>query len=119
MDRKCAVYRTAGFVGKRWTILILLELYKGGAGWKRYSHLKGRLMDITPKILSARLKELEKEEMVSKRIDASAFPVKSEYSLTDSGRDFIGIIKSIREWSLKWKVSNRECEKKGCEKCDL
>ena len=52
MDEDCAVYKTVDFIGKRWTLLILLELYKGENKWKRYNELKRNLMSITPKILS-------------------------------------------------------------------
>jgi len=74
---------------------------------------------ITPKVLSLRLKELEKEGLINKRIDASSFPVKCEYSLTKSGLDFVGIIKDIKKWSLKWKFKNIVCEKADCRECSL
>jgi DNA-binding HxlR family transcriptional regulator len=117
MERSCTVYRTADFIGKRWTMLILLELYKGKSGTRRYSELKKSLPDITPKMLSLRLKELEKEGLVKKIVDASEFPVKSSYSLTNSGKDFIKIIKGIKKWALRWKLKNRLCENADCGKC--
>lgn len=119
MDTDCTIYKTANFIGKRWTLLILLELYKGEEKQKRYSELKAKLPDITPKVLSLRLKELEKEKMIKKQVDASEFPVKSYYSLTKSGEDFIRIIKDIKKWALKWKVRNIVCEKANCRECDL
>ena len=119
MEQDCTIYQTANFIGKRWTLLILLELYKGSNRRKRYSELKNELPNITPKILSARLKELEKEKLISKKIDASSFPVKCEYSLTKSGEDFIKIIKDIKQWSLKWKIDNLVCQKADCRECKL
>ena len=119
MDNDCTIYKTANFIGKRWTLLILLELYKGENKWKRYSEIKKGMADITPKILSARLKELEKERLINKKVDASTVPVKCEYSLTKSGEDFIRIIQDIKKWALKWKVKNIECEKADCRECEL
>jgi DNA-binding HxlR family transcriptional regulator len=119
MDDNCTIYKTTNFIGKRWTLLILLELYRGESKTRRYSELKKGLPEITPKILSLRLKELEKEGLVSKRIDASSVPIKSEYSLTKSGEDFISIIKDIKKWALRWKVKNIVCEKANCEDCEL
>ena len=119
MNRKCTVYRTTNFIGKRWTMLILLELHKGDGEWKRYTHLKNSLIDITPKILSTRLRELEKEGMVKRRVDAKNFPIKSEYRLTDGGKEFIIIIKDIKKWSLKWKYMNKVCESKDCKQCEF
>ncbi|MBM3200305.1 helix-turn-helix transcriptional regulator [Candidatus Woesearchaeota archaeon] len=119
MHSACTVYRTADFVSKRWTLPILLELYKDNAEWKRYSHLKGKLEDITPKILSSRLKELEKEGMIIKMIDAKTYPIKCEYSLAPSGKDFIRIIKDIKKWALKWNIKNKACENSDCSTCTL
>lgn len=119
MDRNCTVYRTSEFVSKRWTIPILLELYKGDSCSKRYSEIKSSITGITPKILSARLKELEAYNMITKRVDAETFPVRCEYELTESGREFIRIIKSMKSWALKWNISNRRCAASDCKSCKL
>tara|TARA_Y100000310_G_C20677341_1_gene813853 strand:- start:879 stop:1235 length:357 start_codon:yes stop_codon:yes gene_type:complete len=118
MNEDCTIYKTTDFIGKRWTLLILLELYKGNPV-KRYSELKNNLGDITPKILSTRLKELEKQKMIKKEIDASKFPIKCEYSLTESGLDFIKIIKDMKTWALKWNVKNKVCSESDCENCEF
>ena len=119
MEQDCTIYKTANFIGKRWTLLILLELYKGESKGKRYFQIKQGLKQITPKILSQRLKELKKEGLITKKIDASEFPVKCEYSLTKSGQDFIRIIQDIKKWALKWKIKNIVCEKADCKECEL
>ncbi len=118
MDRKCTVYRTAGMVGKKWSLLILLEIHRGG-GTKRYSELKRNVPGITPKMLSARLKELEREGLVARRVESSRVPVKCEYSLTACGRDFMRVVKLVKEWSLKWKVRRRVCETTECSACRI
>ena len=119
MDKKCPIYRIVGFVGKKWTLLILTELYKGRKKWKRYSHIKKRLPGITPKMLSARLRELNAEDLIRKRVDSTSFPVKSEYRLTRGGEDFIRVIKGMKDWGLKWKVKNEHCETVNCKYCEL
>ena len=119
MDKKCPLIKVLNIFGKRWSLLILVELYKGKAKWKRYSHLKRNLLNITPKILSSRLKELEKEKLINKRIDASTFPIKSEYRLTKSGEEFIDHMKGMKEWGLKWKVKNEHCADITCKECDM
>ncbi|MGV8140824.1 MAG: winged helix-turn-helix transcriptional regulator [Candidatus Woesearchaeota archaeon] len=118
MDKNCAVFKASNIIGKRWTILILLELYKGEGKWKRYNHIKSKLLGITPKMFSSRLKELEKAGIISKRVDASVMPVKSEYSLTQHGEAFIDVIKHLKSWSLKYK-DNKSCKSKDCKMCDL
>lgn len=119
MDKDCTIYKTMDFIGKKWTLLILLELYKGASKIKRYSELKKNLPDITPKILSARLKELNKQGLIIKKVDAETFPVKCEYSLTKSGLEFVDIIKNIKQWALKWKVKHKICQSADCKECTL
>jgi len=119
MDRKCPVYQVMLFAGKKWTVLVLTEIYKGGKKWKRYSEIKRKMREITPKMLSRRLKELEREGMIRKRVDASSFPVKAEYSLTGKGEDMIVIVKRLKSWGLRWKVRNEHCKNVNCKNCDL
>lgn len=119
MKQTCPVYTTMNFMGKRWTMLVLLELYKGKARWKRYSELKNALKDITPKVLSMRLRELEKEGLVIHRVESSGFPVKSKYRLSESGEDFVKVIKGVKRWGLKWKVKNEYCESMKCKECEF
>ena len=118
MDETCTIYRTIDFISKKWTLLILLELYKT-QGTKRYSELKHSLLDITPKILSSRLRELEHQGLITKNIVTDGFPIKCEYTLTESGKDFIRIIKDIKKWSLHWKNKNKECMQQDCKQCEL
>jgi len=119
MDDNCTVYTTMDYISKKWTLIILLEIYKGSESKKRYSEIKNKMPDITPKVLSARLKELEAEGLITKHIDASRFPVKSEYALTKTGLDFINIIKDIKSWALRWKIQNKVCEQLDCKNCEL
>ena len=119
MDEKCTVYQTLNFVSKKWTLLILLELYKGDKEKKRYTEIKNRLDEITPKVLSSRLKELEGEGLISREVDASQFPVKTEYALTESGKEFIPIIGEIKSWALRWKPHYELCESIECKNCTL
>jgi len=108
------------YIGKKWTVLIILEMWKeGDSEWKRFGELKDVMRDITPKMLSQRLKELEREGLVIKRVDASAFPIKSEYKLTDSGIELVEFIKEIKYWALKWKVLDPVCLAQDCRHCKL
>lgn len=119
MNEECTVYKTMDIVSKKWSLVILLEIYKGQKEKKRFLKIKNSLPDITPKILSSRLKELGKQGLITKKIDATQVPVKCEYSLTKSGKDFINIIKSIKKWALKWNIDNELCEQLDCKDCEL
>jgi DNA-binding HxlR family transcriptional regulator len=119
MDEACTVNLTVKYLTKKWTLLIILELYKGEKHTRRFSELMDSLGEITQKILSERLKELEVEGVVTKKVDATTFPVRSEYTLTKSGLELVDIIRGIKMWALKWKIDNLPCGKQDCSVCVL
>jgi len=119
MQEGCTVNRTVKYIARKWTLLILLELYKGEGHKRRFSDLKRCLGKITPKILSARLKELDREGLIERMVDDSTSPARSEYALTDSGREIVDIIKDMKRWALRWKITNIECECQDCSECVL
>lgn len=104
---------------KKWTLLIILELYKGEGYTRRFSELKDALAEITPKILSERLKELEDEGIISKKVDSTSFPVRCDYTLTESGLDLVDVIRDIKRWALRWKIDNIPCGEQDCKNCVL
>ncbi len=119
MQNACTVNQTVKYIARKWTLLILLELYKGEGHTRRFSELKNCLSGITQKVLSARLRELEKEGLVENHVDCTTFPVKSRYTLTESGLEIIAIIKDMKRWALKWKINNIECGCQDCSQCVL
>jgi DNA-binding HxlR family transcriptional regulator len=119
MDDTCTINLTVKYLTKKWTLLIILELYKGPGHTRRFSELKDSLADITQKILSERLRELEVEGIVTKKVDASTFPVRSEYTLTTSGLELVDVIRGIKHWALKWKIDNIPCGGQDCKVCVL
>ncbi|MCB9359613.1 helix-turn-helix transcriptional regulator [Candidatus Woesearchaeota archaeon] len=119
MGIKCPIRQTVEFMGKKWTLLILLELHRGDTKSKRYSSIKSQLTGITPKILSARLKEMEKQKLIKKRVDASKFPVKTYYSMTEKGEGFLKILNAVKHWSLKYNKPVEFCEHTDCTFCDV
>jgi DNA-binding HxlR family transcriptional regulator len=119
MQEACTVNKTVRYLTRKWTLLIILEIYKGDGYSRRFSDLRDALAGITSKTLSERLKELETEGLVIHRIDATSFPVKSEYILTESGLEIIEIVKDIKTWALKWKIDNIACGDQDCKICVL
>jgi len=119
MQEGCTVNLTVKYIARKWTMLILLELYKGAGHTRRFSELKSCLSGITQKVLSARLRELQREGLVENMVDSSTFPVKSEYTLTRSGLEIIEIIKDMKRWALKWKIDNIKCNCQDCSECVL
>ncbi|PIN98783.1 MAG: transcriptional regulator [Candidatus Diapherotrites archaeon CG10_big_fil_rev_8_21_14_0_10_31_34] len=117
MNKKCPVFVAAGLIGKKWSLEILVQLCKNKLKPKRYSEIRRNLNNVNPRSLSIRLKNLEKSGLIKKKISAKTFPIKSEYSLTESGKDFIKVIKEIKEWAIKWKNHNALCKGIDCVDC--
>ena len=84
-------------LGKRWTGLILFQLLSGP---QRFSEIESAL-PVSGRLLTERLKELEKEGIVDRRIYPEV-PVRVEYSLTEKGRALEPIFRDIQEWAENW-----------------
>lgn len=118
MHDGCTVYRTMEYLSKKWALVILFELSRR-EGWTGFSELRSGIGRITPKVLSERSKDLEGQGPVGHRVDASEFPVRSEYSLTESGREPVPIVREIKMWALRWKMDNVPCMNPDCMRCRL
>jgi DNA-binding HxlR family transcriptional regulator len=95
----CPYYHAAvEMLGKRWTGAIVHSLL---AGPMRFSELSAGIPQISDRLLSMRLKELESGGVVARRVwDGS--PVRVEYELTPKGQALEPVIDSLREWAREW-----------------
>lgn len=85
---------TIEFIGKRWMGVIIYSLLKGP---KRYHELIADIPGISDRLLTERLRDLEKEGLVIKRtLDSGSKKV--EYELTDNGRELEEVINAIIKW---------------------
>lgn len=95
----CPKYeRAVELLGKRWTGLILRVLAEGPTTFSRIARAVDKLSD---RVLSERLKELERRGVVQRRVDPS-IPVRIEYSLTDKGRDLQAVLDALQTWADRW-----------------
>jgi DNA-binding HxlR family transcriptional regulator len=95
----CGLYHQAvELVGKRWTGAILIVMLDGPL---RFSEVRTLVPDLSDRLLSERLKELEREEIVERRI-VDASPVHVEYALTDKGRALEPAVRAIKSWARDW-----------------
>jgi DNA-binding HxlR family transcriptional regulator len=96
----CSLYhRAVELVGKRWTGAILLVLIDGGP--LRFSEIKVLVPELSDRLLSERMKELEAEGIVERRVFAET-PVRVEYSLTDKGRALEPAVRELKAWAQSW-----------------
>lgn len=84
-------------LGKRWTGLILFQLLSGS---QRFSKIESAL-PVSGRLLTERLKELEKEGIVHRQIYPEV-PVRVEYSLTEKGHALEPIFRDLQDWAEKW-----------------
>ena len=89
--------RAMEILGKRWTALILYQLLEGP---QRFNEIESAI-PVSGRLLSERLKELEKEEIVVRKV-FSEVPVKVEYTLTEKGKALNNAIREIEKWSQNW-----------------
>ena len=95
----CSRYHQAvELVGKRWTGAILIVLMDGPL---RFSEIKTLVPELSDRLLSERLKELEAEDMVSRRV-IDGTPVRVEYSLTAKGRALQPAVAALKSWAHDW-----------------
>ena len=95
----CALYhRAVELVGKRWSGAILLVLMDGSL---RFSEVRQLVPEISDRLLSERLKELEGEGIVERRVFEEA-PVRVEYALTRKGRALEPTVRSLKSWAKDW-----------------
>lgn len=80
----------------KWTLLIVRELL---GGKKRFGELLGAIGDVSPKMLTHRLKMLEDVQVISKII-YPVMPPKVEYELTDKGQKLRQVVESLAVWGM-------------------
>lgn len=74
------------------------------SGTKRFSELK-RAVLCSQKVLTANLKELEHDSIISRKVYAQ-IPPKVEYSLTDTGKTLKTVLETMSNWGAYYKDSN-------------
>ncbi len=93
----CPIRQVISQFGDKWSMLVLYTIYKGGKNI-RYSEIKKEMLDCSPKMLSATLKNLEKIDLIS-RLMYPEVPPRVEYSLTARGQSLMPNILSLMDWA--------------------
>lgn len=95
----CPKYEKAiEMLGKKWTGKILRVLCNGPTS---FSKIARSVSDLSDRVLSERLKDLEQRGIVERRVTPS-IPVKIEYSLTPKGHDFQQVLDALQRWADRW-----------------
>jgi len=91
----CRVEDALGILVGKWKPIILLTLLQGGT--LRFSELKRRVPGITQKMLTNQLRELEEEDIITRKVYPQV-PPKVEYSITEYGKSLEPILVAMHEW---------------------
>ncbi len=91
-------HRAIELIGRRWTGAIVFVLLRSRC---RFATLRAAIPDITDRMLSERLQELEHEGIVDRTVVPET-PVRVEYTLTKKGRALAAAIDAMAAWAERW-----------------
>jgi DNA-binding HxlR family transcriptional regulator len=95
-DQACLISPVVDMVFSRWTTPILWTLNQHGR--QRFVELQRRVATITPKVLTQRLRQMERDGLVV-RTYYREIPPRVEYEISDLGRSLAPLFAALAEWS--------------------
>jgi DNA-binding HxlR family transcriptional regulator len=99
----CALELSMDLIGGKWKLIILWQLRKEP---RRFSELNRLIPDITQKMLTTQLRELEDKGLVNRHVYPQ-IPPKVEYSLSNQGESLIPLMNTLYSWSNSYAESNQ------------
>lgn len=99
----CPVETTLMLIGDKWKVLILRDLLPGT---KRFGELKKSIGNVSQKVLTAQLRDMESNGLINRRVYPEV-PPRVEYSLTELGQSLKPILDAMRDWGEGFKAQNR------------
>ena len=98
----CPVETTLMLIGDKWKVLILRDLLPGT---KRFGELKKSIGTVSQKVLTAQLRDMERNGLVTRNVYPEV-PPRVEYSLTELGRSLKPILDAMWDWGEEFKAQN-------------
>lgn len=95
---ECSADEIWNVLGRAWALLILKKLTEKDA--TRFNEIKKAIPQISGTVLSDRLRELEEEDLITKKVYAEV-PIRVEYSLTKQARELGKILELLDDWVIK------------------
>ncbi|MGH7713191.1 MAG: winged helix-turn-helix transcriptional regulator [Gemmatimonadaceae bacterium] len=95
----CTTFQRAiELIGRRWTGAIIQVLEKGPI---RFAGVLASVTDITPRMLTERLRELEEAGIVQRTVLPER-PPRVEYALTEMGYELGKVLQGVGAWAQRW-----------------
>ncbi len=98
----CPVETTLMLIGDKWKVLILRDLMPGT---RRFGELKKSIGNVSQKVLTAQLRDMEEMGLVNRQVYAEV-PPRVEYSLTNLGKSLKPILDAMRTWGEGYQAQN-------------
>ena len=98
----CPVETTLMLIGDKWTVLILRDLMDGT---KRFGELKKSIGTVSPKVLTAQLRDMEEKGLLTRKVYAEV-PPRVEYTLTETGYSLKPILDAMVVWGTDYNRKN-------------
>ena len=115
---KCAVFDVAGLLGRKWTIVIVQQVALHGS--EGFNAIFRNMQTISPKLLAARLRELEREGIIEKRVRAEQAALRAAYALTGKGRELNKVIDQLKAWNVRHAPAALPCAHSAeCVQCAM
>jgi DNA-binding HxlR family transcriptional regulator len=92
-------HQAVELIGRRWTGAILEILIQGGS--LRFSTIAAAVPDLSDRMLSDRLKELESHALVERTVFPGP-PVRVQYALTPKGQELAPALSELKRWARHW-----------------
>jgi DNA-binding HxlR family transcriptional regulator len=100
--KRCPLDNTFSLIGKRFTVLILRNMMSNQT---RFNQFIESIEGMNPKTLSTRLKEMEKNGLIQRKIYHET-PIRIEYNLTQKGRNLKSILDQMALFSTQFCVKD-------------
>lgn len=98
----CPVETTLSLISDKWTVLILRDLLPGT---KRFSELKKSVGNVSQKVLTAQLRQMEDSGLLTRTVYPEV-PPRVEYTLTELGCSLEPVLDAMRRWGENYKAKN-------------
>lgn len=103
-EYKCAVELTISLIGSKYKAILIWELSEST---KRFNELRKRFPEVTQKMLTQQLRDLENDGLILRQVYPQV-PPKVEYSLTEFGKSLMPVIQAMNQWGYDYFRSNTE-----------
>ena len=104
------LHEAVELIGKRWSGAIIVVLLEGGP--LRFSEIAQAVPELSDRLLSERMKELEARGLVARHVEPGP-PVRVTYELTAMGHELQPALEELRSWARQWLAADEELRRRS------